>query len=892
MLSASGRTNFDGFSKWDYAGSGSYSSNTPNANGFSKVSASVVESAHDNYNYSGSDVWNNNKWDYNWEKWGDAANESVYNRYTAYSSTYTNNQNGHNDTTTSAGHANFKEESRSISNFRETYTEKMAATGLTWTRAGSGAFSSEHIVDTDSYGIYSWNNNYTSPNHTSFSTGYSSTTTDNYDKWVNWGNSNWTIRHDGSSEHNSTSGGSHTWSMFMSTSFNMSWGDTWSYGGGYGSGYGSGYGGVSSTGGTSNGGYSSGSASGTSWSTPFSWSTPANPPSSGGGGAVGDGKTRWAAADMSIGAGSPLELPKASPPSVTAPYLGSGSVTGFENLGAKIWKDLSTAEAFWNGVDAVNDAFAWAGDQVTQMFDNAARWIEDAGAWATETFGWSGFEIAGSFLAGFTRGVGDVLGGMIDIPGTLSSVVDTLSNLSASDVLDGIQGALDVVGLVPGLGEIADGINGCISLARGDYVGAALSFTSMIPIVGDAIGKGGKVGRFIANKADDVLAIGRKIKCKVTGTGCFVAGTKVWLSSIVDENHHDRIATRPYQPHRVRDRLSPQLDPLSNATLVAPTRTIAKRSIESVAIGSRVSGDNPWPWDFDGELTVPDQSTWMLAKFSLQKEAGNWVDVEMIRPAHYWESQQATPGSLIFMEFPELEASGMAQVRSIEPCPAIAEGSGNVVTARIVTRQVSELVEIGLGVGELLTGTPQHPIWSIERQDWVELGDLEVGEHLLTEDGPVEVQSKRLLSTAEAVYNFEVHGHHIYQVGELGVLVHNAGLGNYKKLSKDAKSILNGFPKGKERNLKTVATAIIKGVKYYAVSSNRTAAKVRRIAARLGYKRVTHKLPKGKAHAERILLAEAKKQAAKKAVIAPSRTACPNCSRAVKNSRGRKLVNP
>ena len=396
------------------------------------------------------------------------------------------------------------------------------------------------------------------------------------------------------------------------------------------------------------------------------------------------------------------------------------------------------------------------------MFDNAARWIEDAGAWATETFGWSGFEIAGSFLAGFTREVGDVLGGMIDIPGTLSSVVDTLSNLSASDVLDGIQGALDVVGLIPGFGEIADGINGCISLARGDYVGAALSFVSMIPVVGDAIGKGGKVGRAIAKKADDILDVGRKIKCKVMNTGCFVAGTKVWLSATAN------------QPNLDSDWLSPPLDQSSTATLVTPTRTIAKQAIESVAIGSRVSGENPRPWDFDGELTVPDQSTWMLAKFSLRKESGNWVEVEMIRPAEYWASQQAAPGSMIFMEFPELEASGMAQIRSIEPCPAIAEGSGNVVTARIVTRQVSELVEIGFSDDEVLTGTPQHPIWSIERQDWVELGDLEIGEHLWTEDGPVEVQSKRLLSTAESVYNLEVHGHHIYQVGERGVLVHNA----------------------------------------------------------------------------------------------------------------------
>ena len=51
-------------------------------------------------------------------------------------------------------------------------------------------------------------------------------------------------------------------------------------------------------------------------------------------------------------------------------------------------------------------------------------------------------------------------------------------------LLDGVQIGLDVVGLVPGVGEIADGLNGLISLARGDYTGAALSFGAMIPFAG------------------------------------------------------------------------------------------------------------------------------------------------------------------------------------------------------------------------------------------------------------------------------------------------------------------------------------------------------------------------------------------------------------------------
>jgi hypothetical protein len=41
--------------------------------------------------------------------------------------------------------------------------------------------------------------------------------------------------------------------------------------------------------------------------------------------------------------------------------------------------------------------------------------------------------------------------------------------------LDWTQGGLDVVGLVPGFGEIADGANGLIYLGRGDYVSTPAS---------------------------------------------------------------------------------------------------------------------------------------------------------------------------------------------------------------------------------------------------------------------------------------------------------------------------------------------------------------------------------------------------------------------------------
>jgi hypothetical protein len=51
---------------------------------------------------------------------------------------------------------------------------------------------------------------------------------------------------------------------------------------------------------------------------------------------------------------------------------------------------------------------------------------------------------------------------------------------------DATQTALDIVGMIPAVGEIADCINGVISLARGNYGDAALSFAAMIPFFGNA----------------------------------------------------------------------------------------------------------------------------------------------------------------------------------------------------------------------------------------------------------------------------------------------------------------------------------------------------------------------------------------------------------------------
>ena len=63
--------------------------------------------------------------------------------------------------------------------------------------------------------------------------------------------------------------------------------------------------------------------------------------------------------------------------------------------------------------------------------------------------------------------------------------------------LDGITGhdVLDLLGMIPGVGFVFDGINGVWYAAEGDYFNAACSFVSALPGVGDAFGAFSKAGK-------------------------------------------------------------------------------------------------------------------------------------------------------------------------------------------------------------------------------------------------------------------------------------------------------------------------------------------------------------------------------------------------------------
>jgi hypothetical protein len=99
----------------------------------------------------------------------------------------------------------------------------------------------------------------------------------------------------------------------------------------------------------------------------------------------------------------------------------------------------------------------------------------------------------------------------------------------------------------------------------------------------------------------------------------------------------------------------------------------------------------------------------------------------------------------------------------------IISSKRNVVTGRYVPRQVNSLAR-WLHRGP---GWHTHPIWSLDREDWVPLGELGEGETLQGTKGIVRVRCVALQKVAVPVYNIEVHGDHVYQVTKASLVVHN-----------------------------------------------------------------------------------------------------------------------
>lgn len=151
---------------------------------------------------------------------------------------------------------------------------------------------------------------------------------------------------------------------------------------------------------------------------------------------------------------------------------------------------------------------------------------------------------------------------------------------------------LDVLGLIPGFGEAADLTNAALYAKKGEHLMAALSVISMIPAIGDAIGKGGKVGVYLSKfgakggtKAGSYLGkMFSKQMPKITKTLNSLKSNKL-IGPYVDDMLRAVTKYVDDAAAGVADKILPQVQ---KAVGVAPTQTVSKDKY--VAIAQKAQG--------------------------------------------------------------------------------------------------------------------------------------------------------------------------------------------------------------------------------------------------------------------------------------------------------------
>jgi len=166
--------------------------------------------------------------------------------------------------------------------------------------------------------------------------------------------------------------------------------------------------------------------------------------------------------------------------------------------------------------------------------------------------------------------------------------------------VESIQSFLDYAGLVPGIGELADGANAIIYLSQGEYLYALLSTGSMIPILGWVV-SGAKVtlktGKAVSNSGD-ILKKADNVVCN-----CFTSGTKV----LTDEGE------KPIEEIEVGDKVLAKSDETGEVAYKEVVGLFQKQADEiyKVYVGDEVieaTAEHPFWLDGKGWTEVKDMN--------------------------------------------------------------------------------------------------------------------------------------------------------------------------------------------------------------------------------------------------------------------------------------------
>jgi len=187
---------------------------------------------------------------------------------------------------------------------------------------------------------------------------------------------------------------------------------------------------------------------------------------------------------------------------------------------------------------------------------------------------------------------------------------------------------------------------------------------------------------------------------------------------------------------------------------------------------------------YDYQYITPE--TWQIGTFEIREANGDIVNVEANRP-HTWynENNVNAIGDKAHFYMPEIGINGDATLLSIRPTTINTTNLGlneqGQVDRPVITtfKRIAPVVfDYYFSDGGIISATPEHPFFSVDRNAYIAVGELQLGEQVMTAgEKVVKFIAGKQRDKGEPVYNFEVWREHNYFVGskESGefLLVHN-----------------------------------------------------------------------------------------------------------------------
>ena len=212
---------------------------------------------------------------------------------------------------------------------------------------------------------------------------------------------------------------------------------------------------------------------------------------------------------------------------------------------------------------------------------------------------------------------------------------------------------------------------------------------------------------------------------------------------------------------------------ITKESVVSELRKLRTKPIEQIKIGERVAAFNPELSKEGHRAPEPDWTDYKLIVLVAYQD-GVRYDVELFRPASWFDETSAKAGGTIHLILEEMGLDAQAVVEAIKPSPLIKKGSGRVVTGTFKhpADNIRNLYVEGLT--EPIGVTEYHPFWAESRLVFAQVRDLKPGEKLLSSLGRTHViQRIEERPNTEMVFNLEVEHEHCFQATDHGIINHN-----------------------------------------------------------------------------------------------------------------------